>query len=263
MAITTDAQAVIAEHSFVVYTLAVTACGGSLIRVPALHYGADLDAMLDAVTERTAMVFLANPNNPTGTWVGEDALVRFLDRLPDHVWMVLDEAYFEYVEADNYPDGIRLLERYPNLIVTRTFSKIYGLAALRVGYAVSSPEVADLLNRARQPFNVNALALAGAEAALEDSAYVQQSRRLNASGMAQVTQGLTAMGLTPVLSQGNFLAFAVPESTTGVDVYNALLREGVIVRTIAEYGLPGHLRVTIGLPEENARFLEALARVLD
>ena len=262
MAITAESQAVIAEHAFVVYTLAVTACGGTLVRVPALKFGADLDAMRSAISERTAMVFLANPNNPTGTWVGEDALVQFLDALPEHVWMVLDEAYFEYVEADSYPDGIRLLERYPNLIVTRTFSKIYGLAALRVGYAVSSPYVAELLNRARQPFNVNALALAGAEAALQDSAYVEQSRRLNASGMVQVTQGLTALGLNFIPSLGNFLSFAVPESAAALDVYNALLREGVIVRPIAEYGLPGHLRATIGLPEENARFLEALGRVL-
>lgn len=263
MAITADAEAVIAEHAFVVYTLAVTACGGTLVRVPAVNFGADLDAMGNAVGERTAMVFLANPNNPTGTWVGEDALVRFLDALPEHVWMVLDEAYFEYVEADGYPDGIRLLERYPNLIVTRTFSKIYGLAALRVGYAVSSPYAADLLNRARQPFNVNAVALAAAEAALQDGAYVEESRRLNASGMLQVTQGLTALGLDFIPSRGNFVTFAVPPSAAAVDVYNALLREGVIVRPIAEYGLPGHLRATVGLAEENARFLEALGRVLN
>ena len=255
-------EAIHTEHGFLVYPIVIRANGATPVVVAENNLTADIDAILGAVTSRTRMVFLANPNNPTGTWVGEDALVQFLDALPEHVWMVLDEAYFEYVEADSYPDGIRLLERYPNLIVTRTFSKIYGLAALRVGYAVSSPYVAELLNRARQPFNVNALALAGAEAALQDSAYVEQSRRLNASGMAQVTQGLTALGLNFIPSLGNFLSFAVPESAAALDVYNALLREGVIVRPIAEYGLPGHLRATIGLPEENARFLEALGRVL-
>jgi len=268
MALAPGAAGVIAEHAFVVYRIAITVCGGRLMEVPAQNYGADLDAMLDAVDDDTAIVFLANPNNPTGTWVTEDALTAFLDALPPSVWMVLDEAYFEYVGTPGYPDGIRLLERYPNLIVTRTFSKIYGLAGLRVGYAVSSPEAADLLNRVREPFNVNSLALAGAEAALADDAYLEESRRLNRTGMAELTAGLDALGLEHIPSAGNFVTFAVHESfgsgTTAPAeaAFQALLREGVIVRPVAEYGLPRHLRVTVGLAEENARFLDALRRVL-
>lgn len=272
MAITPGAGAVIAEHAFVVYGLAVTINGGVLTRVPARDYGADLGAMLDAVTDQTAIVFLANPNNPTGTWVDQAALVEFLDALPPEVWMVLDEAYFEYVAQPGYPDGVQLLGRYPNLIVTRTFSKIYGLAGLRAGYSVSSPEAADLLNRVREPFNVNSLALAGAEAALADEAYVAESRRLNAAGMIELCAGLERLDLATIPSAGNFVTVAVPrarlrtappESTgSGEAVFQALLREGVIVRPVAEYGLPDHLRVTVGLPAENARFLDALSRVL-
>jgi histidinol-phosphate aminotransferase len=264
MALTPGAGGVIAEHAFVVYSLAVTICGGRLVKVPARDYGADLDAMLAAVDDDTAVVFLANPNNPTGTWVEEAALIRFLDALPASVWMVLDEAYFEYVAQAGYPDGVKLLARYPNLIVTRTFSKIYGLAGLRAGYAVSSPEAADLLNRVREPFNVNTLALAGAEAALADDEYVIESRRLNHDGMAEVTAGLDALLLPYIPSAGNFVTFEVPPAFEGGDpVYQALLREGVIVRPVAEYGLPRHLRVTVGLPGENARFLDALKRVLE
>ena len=261
MALGRGAAGVIAEHAFVVYSLAVTICGGRLVRVPARDYGADLGAMLEAVDDDTAIVFLANPNNPTGTWVTESALVEFLDALPQQVWVVLDEAYFEYVDAPGYPDGITLLARYPNLIVTRTFSKIYGLAGLRVGYAVSSTEAADLLNRVREPFNVNSMALAGAVAALQDVAYVDESRRLNSAGMAVLSQGLERLGLAAIPSAGNFVTFAVASGTAAA-TYQALLRQGVIVRPIAEYGLPDHLRVTVGLPEEIARFLEALERVL-
>ncbi len=263
MAIAPGAVGVIAEHAFVVYSLAVTICGGRLVRVPARAYGADLGAMLDAVDGDTAIVFLANPNNPTGTWVNEIDLVAFLDALPREVWVVLDEAYFEYVDAPGYPDGIALLPRYPNLIVTRTFSKIYGLAGLRVGYAVSSVEAADLMNRVREPFNVNSLGLAGAEAALLDDVYVTESRRLNRAGMAEIVAGLERLGLAHIPSAGNFVTFEVPAAfDSGAAAYQALLREGVIVRPVAEYGLPRHLRVTVGLPEENARFLESLTRVL-
>jgi histidinol-phosphate aminotransferase len=260
MAIAPGATGLIADHAFVVYSLAITLAGGRLVKVPARDYGADLDAMLAAVTAQTAVVFLANPNNPTGTWVSEAALVRFLDALPSEVWMVLDEAYFEYVDAPGYPDGIKLLARYPNLIITRTFSKIHGLAALRVGYAVSSAAAADLLNRVRQPFNVNTIGLAAAVAALGDRQYVAESRALNRAGLAAMTAGLEQLGLRYIPSVGNFLAFEPGRDP--VAVYQALLREGVIVRPIGEYGLTDHLRVTVGLPEENQRFLEALTRVL-
>jgi len=260
MAIGPGASAVISEHAFVVYKLAVTLAGGHLISIPAKQYGADLDAMLAAVTPDTAMVFLANPNNPTGTWVMEADLVRFLDALPPQVWMVLDEAYFEYVEEPDYPDGLRLLARYPNLIVVRTFSKIHGLAALRVGYAVSTPEAADLMGRVRHPFNVNSIGLAAATAALGDTGFVEQSRKLNREGLATLAAGLERLGLRYIPSVGNFITFEPGHDPRAV--YDALLREGVIVRPIGEYGLPDHLRVTVGLPAETERFLHALERVL-
>ncbi|HEY5646659.1 MAG TPA: histidinol-phosphate transaminase [Pseudomonadales bacterium] len=253
------AEAVVSAHAFVVYRLAVAACGGTLVEVPARDYGADLKAMAGAITDRTAIVFLANPNNPTGTWVSEAALVDFLEAVPERVWVVLDEAYAEYVEESGYPDGLALLKRYPNLIVTRTFSKIHALAALRVGYAVSSTAVADLMNRARQPFNVNALALAAAEGALADQEFVMTSRALNREGKALLGRGFDELGLSYIPSAGNFLTVAVPDAA---GTYQSLLREGVIVRPIAEYGLPDHLRVSIGLPEENERFLHTLRRLL-
>ena len=253
-------EAVVSEHAFVVYRLSVAGCGGTLVEVPALNYGADLTVMGDAITEKTVIVFLANPNNPTGTWVAERELVEFLDAVPERVWVVLDEAYAEYVEAPGYPDGLALQKRYPNLILTRTFSKIHALAALRIGYAVSSQGVADLMNRARQPFNVNALALAAAEAALDDAQFVETSRAMNREGKAVLARGFDVLDLPYIPSAGNFLTVEVGDAAA---VYQALLREGVIVRPVAEYGLPGHLRVSIGLPEENERFLEALARVLE
>jgi histidinol-phosphate aminotransferase len=252
-------QAIISEHAFVVYTLSTISAGGELVVVPAKAYGADLDAMLEAITDTTALIFLANPNNPTGTWVNETELVRFLDAVPEHVWVVLDEAYQEYVDAPGYPDGVALQSSYPNLIVTRTFSKIHGLAALRVGYGVSSEQAADLMNRARQPFNVNALALQAAEAALDDQEFVQESRRLNNAGMAVLSAGIGELGFEHIPSVGNFVSLDV--GVPAGPVYEALLRQGVIVRPVVEYGLPQHLRVTVGLPDENARFLEALGRV--
>ena len=260
IALTPGREAIVAEHAFVVYRLAVASCGCALVEVPAVDYGADLDGFLAAVTDETAIIFLANPNNPTGTWVDEDRVVRFLEELPERIWVVLDEAYAEYVDAPGYPDGLALQRRYPNLIVTRTFSKIHALAALRIGYSVSTPEVADLLNRARQPFNINALALAGAEAAIADQEFVATSRAMNFEGMRALTAGIEALGLPYIPSVANFVTVEVgPEAAL---VYEALLKEGVIVRPVAEYGLPGHLRVSIGLPAENERFLTTLARVL-
>jgi histidinol-phosphate aminotransferase len=253
------AEAIIAEHSFVVYRLAVTCCGGDLVTVPAKHYGADLTAMLEAVTDNTRLIFIANPNNPTGTRVGASALLPFLQAVPEHVWVVLDEAYLEYVEDADHVNGVTVLAQFPNLIVTRTFSKIYGLAAVRFGYSVSSPAFADLLNRARQPFNVNSLAMAAVMAALEDDDYVAQSIALNRAGMKQMTEGLIALGYDFIPSAGNFVAFDCGES--GGDLFQRMLKEGVIVRAIAEYGLPNHVRVSIGLAAENERFLAVLGKV--
>lgn len=260
VALEPGSEAIVSEHAFVVYRLATIAAGATLVTVPAKSFGTDLDGFLEAVTDSTRIVFIANPNNPTGTWVTRDALVRFLDAMPSRVWVVLDEAYTEYVERADFPDGLSLTSRYPNLVVTRTFSKIYGLAALRVGYAVSSPVFADLLNRIRMPFNVNTMALAAAEAALADDTFVRESRELNRAGMAMLVQGLAELGLAVIPSMGNFVAVDVGREAR--PVYEALLREGVIVRPIAEYGLPRHLRISIGLPSQNQRLLDGLRRVL-
>ena len=261
VALEPGAESIVSEHAFVVYRLATVAAGATLVTVPARQYGTDLDGFLAAVTARTRIVFIANPNNPTGTWVTREALTRFLDAMPSHVWVVLDEAYTEYVDTPEFPDGMTLLSRYPNLVVTRTFSKIHALASLRIGYAVSSPAFADLLNRIRQPFNVNAMGLAAAEAALGDDEFVRTSRALNRDGLALLTGGLTQQGLVCIPSVGNFVAVDVGREAR--PVYDALLREGVIVRPIAEYGLPRHLRITVGLPEQNQRCLDSLARVLN
>lgn len=252
-------NAVFSEHAFAVYPLVTQAIGAEGRAVPARDWGHDLDAMAAAVDSDTRVVFIANPNNPTGTWFGADALHTFLARVPGDVLVVLDEAYIEYASGD-LPDGLDYLAHHPNLLISRTFSKAYGLASLRVGYAISSPQIADVLNRVRQPFNVNSLALAAACAALADDAYLDRSRRANAEGMRQLEDGLRMLGLDWIPSRGNFLAVDVGRDAA--PIYDALLREGVIVRPVAGYGMPTFLRVSIGLPDENARFLDALARVL-
>jgi histidinol-phosphate aminotransferase len=248
------------QYAFAVYAIAARSVSANPVEVPAALFGHDLEAMAAAVTERTRVIYVANPNNPTGTWHHEHAIETFLNEVPEDVLVVLDEAYFEYVEESHYPDGIRLLERFPNLIVTRSFSKIHGLAGLRIGYAVSSPEIADVLNRIRQPFNVNTAGQAAALAALGDHDYVEDSRSLNTSGLAQLAEGLNQLGLEYIPSVANLLSFrAGPEAQS---VYEGLLREGVIVRPLAGYGMPEHLRVSTGLPEEHERFLDALKKVM-
>jgi histidinol-phosphate aminotransferase len=215
--------------------------------------------MLAAITPQTRMIFIANPNNPTGTLLSGDSLANFLAEVPDDVVVVLDEAYTEYLSADVRYDSIAWLARFPNLVITRTFSKVYGLAGLRVGFALASPPVADLVNRVRQPFNVSSVALAAAEAALDDDEFIARSVETNTQGMRQITEGLLDLGLEFIPSCGNFVTFRAGDAAA---VNARLLRDGVIVRPIAGYGLPEHLRVTIGLPEENARFLSALERAL-
>ena len=254
-------EAIISEHSFVVYRLATTCAGGTLVTVPAKDYGTDLDGMLAAITDQTRIIFIANPNNPTGTWVRQNELVNFLDQVPETVWVVVDEAYFEYVDEAEYPDGVALLDDYPNLIVTRTFSKIHGLASVRLGYSISSVAMADLLNRARQPFNCSSFALAAGVAALADDDFVATSAALNREGMQQMVAGVEGLGYGYIPSAGNFLT--VDCGCPGQEVFEALLKKGVITRPIAEYGLPNHLRVSIGLEEENERFLTSFAAVMD
>ena len=255
-----ETESIISEHAFVVYSLVTRAVGGKLVEVPAKDYGQNLEATLEAVTENTRMIFVANPNNPTGTWVSKSALTAFLDQVREDIIVVLDEAYFEYVMELEYPNGMDLIRQHDNLVVTRTFSKSYGLAGLRIGYAISRPDIADLMNRVRQPFNVNSMSLAAALVALDDQEYIGESVRLNTEGMAFLTKSCDEMGIGYIKSVANFLSIDV--GGDAAPIYEALLREGVIVRPIGIYGLPNHLRVTIGLPEENARFLAALRKVM-
>jgi histidinol-phosphate aminotransferase len=253
-------EVIYSQHAFAVYPLATRAVGAAGVQVPARDFAHDLDAMLRAVTPRTRVVFVANPNNPTGTWVNGNALATFVAALPAGVIVVVDEAYREYVDEEGYPDCVQWLRERPNLVVTRTFSKAYGLAGLRVGYAVAHPQVADLLNRVRQPFNVNSVALAAAQAALDDAEHLQRSRDINREGLLYLAAQLRRLGLAFIPSIGNFISFELPGEAA--PVYQALLREGVIVRPLAGYAMPRHLRVSVGLPEENRRFVQALERVL-
>src|SRR5687767_2661040 len=252
--------AVLSQHAFAVYALATQARGARAIVVPARDYGHDLDAMAKAVDDETYVLWIANPNNPTGTFVRHEALETFLRRVPERVLVVLDEAYNEYLPPDLRGDTVKLLKRHPNLVVTRTFSKAYGLAGLRVGYALAHPSVADVMNRVRQPFNVNSVALSAARAALDDMEFVARSYAENLQGLRHLEKGSRALGLDYIPSHGNFLTIRVGKAG---DIYKRLLRRGVIVRPVGGgYGLPEHLRVTIGTAEENERFLGALAASL-
>ena len=252
-------SAVFSKHAFAVYPLATLSTGAECIVAPAKLYGHDLDAMKVAVRPDTRVVWIANPNNPTGNFLPYAEVREFIAGLPGDVAVVLDEAYNEYLPPADRVDTTAWIREFPNLIVTRTFSKIYGLAGLRVGFAVASAEVADLLNRVRQPFNVNNLAIAAACAALDDHLFVAESYELNRRGMEQIVAGLKRLGLEHIPSHGNFVTFEVRD---GAAVNQKLLKQGVIVRPIGGYGLPNHLRVTIGLEAENARFLEALEQAL-
>ncbi len=264
-------NAVFSQHAFAVYALATQAAGAEAKVVPArpaddpdMPFGADLEAMVAAVDEHTRVLFLANPNNPTGTWVEAAELRALLDAVPPQVVVVLDEAYTEYVDDPAFPDGIELLAHYPNLVVTRTFSKIFGLAALRVGFAVSDPAIASLLDRVRHPFNVNALALRAAEAALDDGRFIAQSRVINSAGLSQWQVASAARGWQTVPSRANFITVLTPFAAGRV--FEALLREGVIVRPLGGMeacgGLSQALRITIGTAEQNARAINALDGVL-
>ena len=252
-------SAVYAQHAFAVYPIATQTVGASGIEVPAVEYGHDLPAMRQAIRDDTRVVWIANPNNPTGTFLPWADIEAFLGEVPPHVLVVLDEAYGEYLSPEDRFDTVAWLARFPNLLITRTFSKAYGLAGLRVGYGLGSAAVIDLLNRVRHPFNVNLVALAAAEAALGDADFLTRSFEQNRAGMAQLVQGVSALGLAHVPSKGNFLLVKVGEAAR---VNTALLQLGVIVRPVANYGLPKFLRVSVGLAGQNTRFLEALKAVL-
>lgn len=252
--------AVFSQHCFAVYPLATQARGARSIAVPAKNYGHDLDAMLAAIDEETYVVWIANPNNPTGTLLQPDVLEAFVKKVPERVLVVVDEAYNEYLPPEFKSETVKWLKRHPNLIVSRTFSKAYGLAGLRVGYAFAHPSVADIMNRVRQPFNVNSIGLAAATAALDDMEFVARSFAENLQGLRQVEEGVKTLGLDWIPSFGNFITVRVGKAN---DVYRRLLKRGVIVRPVGGgYQLPEHLRVSIGTPAENERFLMALAASL-
>lgn len=248
-------EAIYAQHAFAVYPLATLARGARGIEVPARELGHDLAAMRAAITPRTRILFVANPNNPTGTWIPPATLEAFIDSIPRDVLVILDEAYNEYLDPADRADSVGWVARFPHLLVSRSFSKAYGLAALRIGYGVTTPAVADVMNRVRQPFNVNSLAQAAAVAALADTAYVEESRRLNAAGLAQLYAGFEALGVTYVRSHGNFVLAKMGDAH---HVNVALLHQGVIVRPVTNYGLREWLRISVGLATENDRFLAAL-----
>ena len=259
-------NAVYSEHAFAVYELTTQICGADHRVAPALApntampYGHDLDAMAAAVNADTRVIFVANPNNPTGTWFDAGALEVFLCKVAESVVVVIDEAYAEYVTASAYPAAVEWLDRFPNLVVTRTFSKVFGLAGLRVGYALSSTAVAELMNRVRQPFNVSLPAQRGALAALEDEAHLKNSIAMNCAGLKQLQEGCERLQIEWIPSVANFLCIEVGDKAA--EVCARLAAQGVIVRALDNYGLPRHLRVTIGRLEDNRRVLEALEKVL-
>lgn len=260
------AEAIFSQYAFLVYPLVVQACGAKARIAKALPvdndqpYGHDLNAMLALINDKTRLIFIANPNNPTGTWLGQEALKDFIDQVPGHIAVIVDEAYFEYVLEDGYADTLKWLAKYSNLIVTRTFSKIYGLAGLRVGYAISSVEISDLLNRLRQPFNANTLALAAATASLEDDEFVADSRRNNQAGLQQLATYLQSKELGYIPSVANFLTVRFGKRCD--EIYQNLLQQGVILRPLANYGLPEFLRITIGTPQQQAVLMENLDKLL-
>jgi histidinol-phosphate aminotransferase len=258
-------EIIFSKHAFAVYPLATQAVGAKAIVIDPTpeDLGHDLAAMLAAITENTKLIFVANPNNPTGSFIPGQKIEQFLSQVPSHIVVVLDEAYNEYLKPEQQYDAIEMVRKYPNLIVSRSFSKAYGLAGLRLGYSVSQEELTDLMNRIRQPFNVNSLAQAAAIAALQDTEFLERGAKLNQDGYQQLTQAFEQMHLHYLPSAGNFILVQVgDDDQAGTRVNLELLKQGVIVRPVDNYGLPKFLRVSIGLPQENAAFLVALKKAL-
>lgn len=258
--ITPRHEVIFSKHAFAVYPLVTQAIGAKSVVVPAKKLGHDADAMVASITENSRLMFVANPNNPTGTWLNKTELRKLLESVPENLIVVVDEAYFDYVQESDYPDCMEWLDDFPNLLVSRTFSKAYGLAGFRIGYGVSHKDLADLLNRVRQPFNINSLALACAEAALSDRAHIKQTVLNNQSGMQQLIDAFNHLGLEYIPSAGNFICVDLKQP--GREIFNSLLNEGVIVRPVDNYGLPNHLRITIGREDENKKFIDALKKVI-
>jgi histidinol-phosphate aminotransferase len=246
--------------SFLVYEKAVQAMDGKNILVPLKRFRIDLESIRSRIGPRTQIIIINNPNNPTGTIIRKKEWERFLSDVPDRILILLDEAYIDFVEEPDCPNGLNYINTEKNLIVFRTFSKAYGLAGLRIGFGLARPELVDYINRVRQPFNVNSLAQAGALGALKDQAFYEKTRSLVRAGKKAIESGLTGMGLFYVPSQTNFILIKVPQKAQMV--YEAMLKKGVIIRSMKSYGLDEYIRVNIGLPEENRRFLRALKQVL-
>lgn len=254
-----DDAAVISQYAFLTIPILIKSYGAKAIVVPANHWGHDIPAMIKAIDAKTRVLFIVNPNNPTGTYTNTAEFEHLLKSVPPHVLIVVDEAYIEYISTPDYPNTLSYLCDYPNLVITRTFSKAYGLAALRLGYAVSSPAIADILNRARLPFNVNSIAAKAGCAALNDQEHVRKSLQSNQQGMRQLEEGLKKLNLTYIPSIANFITVEVGDSLA---VYQKILREGIIVRPLTSYGMPRHIRVTIGMPEDIERFLKTMGNIL-
>lgn len=253
-------EIIYSQYAFIVYPLITKAINATAREIPAKNWGHDLDAFLAAINEKTKLIYIANPNNPTGNFLTEAEVDSFLAQVPSHIIVVLDEAYTEFTAEDERLDSFGLMKKYPNLVVSRSLSKAYGLAGLRIGYAVSNPEISDLLNRVRQPFNCNSLALASAVAVMNDDAFVAKVAENNCNEMKRYEAFCQENNLEYIPSKGNFIT--IDFKRPAAPIYDALLREGVIVRPIAGYGMPNHLRISIGLPEENDRFFKALLKVL-
>lgn len=258
--LTREDEAVISESTFLVYRLILQAAGIGIRTVPLRDHRYDLDRFAKAIGVKTRALFIANPNNPTGTIVRREEWERLLEKVQPEVFIIMDEAYFEFVRDPEYPNSLDYRKKHPRLISLRTFSKVYGLAALRIGYGVCNAELAGYMNRVRQPFNVNGLAQVAATAALTDEEHVEKTIRNNREGIAFLTQEIEKIGLKPIPSQANFVAVEVGEEAESL--YRALLKEGVIVRHLQAFGLPNAIRVTVGLPAENERFVKALRKVL-
>jgi histidinol-phosphate aminotransferase len=253
------AEAVSSQYAFAIYQIASESAGARNIVVPAKQYAHDLTAMRQAITSQTKVAWIANPNNPTGTFEAYAAVKRFIESMPQKVVVVLDEAYYEYLPEADRVNAVEWLAEHPNLILVRTFSKMYGLAGLRVGYGLASPEIAELMNRVRQPFNVNVAAVAAATAALGDSEFIKETLTVTNEGREQLTAGLEKLGIEYLPAYGNFVTFRVGDAAEAAAANEYLLDQGVIVRPLNGYGMPEFLRATIGLKIENERFLNALA----
>lgn len=252
-------SAVISQFAFLTIPILIQSYAAITKVVPAQNWGHDIPNMIKAIDDSTRIIFIVNPNNPTGTYTSIAEFELLMKSVPANVLVVIDEAYSEYIHQDDYPIVQSYLDKYPNLIITRTFSKVYGLAGLRLGYAISSPEVADILNRARLPFNVNSVAAKVACTAIKDQSHVDKSIALNNEGMKQVTHALQQRGISYIPSIGNFVTIDVSDAKA---IYQKLLLEGVIVRPLQAYGMPRHIRVTIGTHQQNERFIAALDNVL-